>query len=314
MTTKQKLLDCGLVHDNEFLDKYIDLINTKSVEVKQVGMHNRHHIVPRFYFRKNNLPIDNSTENIANLTFKDHILAHYYLALCSTEKYRLFSELAFFRTSGFMTLPTSEEAMGDMPKFDKVYRSYIEDHTKRLIGHPTSDETKRKISIKNTGKRRTPEERKRIADATRAATTPEMRKKNSEFHKGSIWVNNGTHSKQVRPEQVNQFLANGWMRGRVKFSGQALATMKEANIKIAQNIKGKVRYVTDGISQKYIFSHQVEEFLASNPGWRLGQTSKPQFIGCKFMNNGVETRKIKACDIDNYLAKGWKIGHLKKGL
>lgn len=200
MNIKEKLLTYGLVHDNEYLDKYVEIMETKSAPTKEIGVHNRHHIIPRFYFRINNIPIDNSSENIANLLFKDHILAHYYLALCATKKYKFKSELSFFRTTGFMTLPNSEEAMGDMDRYDDVYRSYVSNCSKHMKGHSTSDETKRKISIANTGKRRTPEEKKRIAEATKAAMTDEMMKKNIEYHAGSIWVNDGVHSKQIRPE------------------------------------------------------------------------------------------------------------------
>ena len=174
MKLKKRLLSCGLVYDNEYLDKYVEIIETKSVPVKQIGIHNKHHIIPRFYFRTNRIPIDNSTENIANLLFRDHILAHYYLALCSVDRYRFLSELSFFRTTGFMTIPKSEEAMGDMDRYDDVYRSYIFHCTKKMTGHVISEETKRKISIANTGKRRTLEERKRIAEATKAAMTDEM--------------------------------------------------------------------------------------------------------------------------------------------
>lgn len=174
MKLKDKLLSCGLVHDNEYLDKYVEIMETKSSPTKQIGIHNRHHIIPRFYYRTNRIPIDNSSGNIANLVFKDHILAHYYLALCSVDKYRFMSELSFFRTTGFMTLPNSEEAMGDMERYDDIYKSYVSNCSKKMKGHPTSEETKRKISIANTGKRRTPEERKRIAEATKAAMTDEM--------------------------------------------------------------------------------------------------------------------------------------------
>ena len=200
MNIKDKLLSCGLVHDNEYLDKYVEIMETKSAPTKEIGVHNRHHIIPRFYFRINNIPIDSSTENIANLVFKDHILAHYYLALCSAGKYRFLAELSFFRTTGFMTIPKSEEAIGDMDRYDDMYRSYISNCAKKMTGHVISEETKRKISIANTGKRRTPEEKRRIAEATKAAMTDEMMKKNIEYHARSVWVNDGVHSKQIRPE------------------------------------------------------------------------------------------------------------------
>lgn len=239
MNLKERLLSCGLVHDNEYLDKYVEIIETKSAPTKEIGIHNRHHIIPRFYFRTNKLTIDDSTENIANLEFKYHILAHYYLALCAVDKYKFPSELSFFRTTGFMTLPHSEEAIGDMDRYDDVYKSYVSNCTKKMTGHVISDETKRKISIANTGKRRTPEERKRIAEATKAAMTDEMLQKNIEYHSGSVWVNDGVHSKQIRPEQLDEFLKIGWVRGRTKFSEQALKNMTNANRKIAQRRKQK---------------------------------------------------------------------------
>ena len=239
MNLKEKLLSCGLVCDNEYLDRYVEIMESKSSPQKQIGVHNRHHIIPRFYFRTNEIPIDDSTENIANLVFKDHILAHYYLALCSTGKYRFLSELSFFRTTGFMTIPKSEEAMGDMDRYDDVYRSYISNCTKKMTGHVTSEETKRKISIANTGKRRTPEEKRRIAEATKAAMTDEMMKKNIEYHTGTIWVNDGVHSKQIRPEQIDEYLKLGWTRGRTKFSQAAIRNMTIANRKVAQERKQK---------------------------------------------------------------------------
>lgn len=44
-----------------------------------------HHIIPRKYYTYNKLEINNSRENLVNLLYKDHILAHYYLALCAKE-------------------------------------------------------------------------------------------------------------------------------------------------------------------------------------------------------------------------------------
>jgi hypothetical protein len=64
--------------NNNFLDKYIDLFNdTPEVDFE------KHHIIPRSYFKINHLPIDNSKENLRNLTYKNHYLAHYYLTKCT---------------------------------------------------------------------------------------------------------------------------------------------------------------------------------------------------------------------------------------
>lgn len=43
----------------------------------------KHHILPRCYFKLAQKAIDNSTTNLVNLSHKDHLTAHYYLALCA---------------------------------------------------------------------------------------------------------------------------------------------------------------------------------------------------------------------------------------
>lgn len=80
---KQRLLQLNIFEDNAYLDLYCNLIenniNTQNIKFKT----NKHHIIPVYYFEYNNLNVDNSTENLVNLLYKDHILAHYYLAMCS---------------------------------------------------------------------------------------------------------------------------------------------------------------------------------------------------------------------------------------
>ena len=47
----------------------------------------KHHIIPRCYFKYYNLPIDNSKNNIVQLSYFNHVLAHYYLyKACSNFK------------------------------------------------------------------------------------------------------------------------------------------------------------------------------------------------------------------------------------
>ena len=68
---KQRLLNTGLFVDNEYLDKCIFLIEEGlSVGYIKYKTH-KHHIIPRAYYRYNNLPVDNSDNNIENLLFKN---------------------------------------------------------------------------------------------------------------------------------------------------------------------------------------------------------------------------------------------------
>lgn len=80
---KQKLLDTTIFIDNEFFNKYVQLVidnkQTQFIKYKT----NVHHIIPKYYYIEIDQPIDDSALNTVNLLYKDHILAHYYLAMCS---------------------------------------------------------------------------------------------------------------------------------------------------------------------------------------------------------------------------------------
>ena len=95
---KQKLLDSGCFEDNNYLIFYLELIKNNIKTKKQKCKTNRHHIIPRCYFKFKKLEIDNSENNLVNLLYKDHILAHYYLCLCCSNvalKYKLESSLQY---------------------------------------------------------------------------------------------------------------------------------------------------------------------------------------------------------------------------
>jgi len=83
---KNKLKKLKGIIINKYFRKYCDLIlknkNTPDIKFKT----QKHHIIPKFYFKTNNLEIDNSKENLVNLLYKDHILAHYYLCLFLIDK------------------------------------------------------------------------------------------------------------------------------------------------------------------------------------------------------------------------------------
>lgn len=87
---KKKLLDTGIFYNNEWLDKYINLIIINKDQIKIKFMTHKHHIIPKYYYEMNNIDIDNSAQNIVNLIFNDHALAHYYLALASVNKRLLY--------------------------------------------------------------------------------------------------------------------------------------------------------------------------------------------------------------------------------
>lgn len=83
MSFKEKLLEIGLCIDNEYLDKYVELIDDNRNTKCEKFITQKHHIIPRFYYKYSKMKVDNSHKNIVNLTYQKHLLAHYYLMKCS---------------------------------------------------------------------------------------------------------------------------------------------------------------------------------------------------------------------------------------
>lgn len=83
------LLKTDLFVENEYFQKYVKLLLDNVLLSPIKFKTEAHHAIPKFFFKINNLEIDNSKENIFNLYHKDHLLAHYYLSLCcSSNKYK----------------------------------------------------------------------------------------------------------------------------------------------------------------------------------------------------------------------------------
>lgn len=82
---KDYLLNFGIFSKNDYLDKYVELIESNRDRQKEKYKTDKHHIIPRSYYKKHGIVIDNSDNNTVNLLYKDHILAHYYLCLCLSD-------------------------------------------------------------------------------------------------------------------------------------------------------------------------------------------------------------------------------------
>lgn len=85
---KEALLETEQFLNNEWLDKYVVLVEANTATEPKVEQTfwsavQKHHIIPRCYYEYVGLPINNSQENLVNLTVNDHATAHYYLIKAS---------------------------------------------------------------------------------------------------------------------------------------------------------------------------------------------------------------------------------------
>ena len=74
MILTEQLLQTGMFIANAQLDAYIKLINSSDSTVKYGE---KHHIIPRSYYKLTGQKIDNSKANVVKLSYFEHILAHY---------------------------------------------------------------------------------------------------------------------------------------------------------------------------------------------------------------------------------------------
>ena len=79
MELKTILLQLNIVEDNEYLDKYCELIETNKVTKRVKGKTHKHHIIPKSYYKINGISVDNSPNNLVNLLFKEHMRNWQYL-------------------------------------------------------------------------------------------------------------------------------------------------------------------------------------------------------------------------------------------
>lgn len=145
-----KLLNTGLFFENEFFYKYVDVINSNHDTIKEQCRTQTHHIVPKYYFEDSGLEIDNSSGNLVELLYKDHIIAHYYLALCSIKSENRARNVLAIK---FLLQGSTLEALNIDDIDLDVYQSLYEMGRKYTYEQSHTIEVNRKVS--NTLKGRT---------------------------------------------------------------------------------------------------------------------------------------------------------------
>ena len=76
---KEQLLATGAFIDNEAFSNYCQLVASNRSTTSVKGKTQKHHILPRAWFKLRDEPVDNSKDNLVNLLVIDHIKAHLYL-------------------------------------------------------------------------------------------------------------------------------------------------------------------------------------------------------------------------------------------
>ena len=112
--------------DNDYLLKYVRLIERNRNTRNRKGT-NKHHIIPKSWFKLNNQVINNNLENLVTLSYRDHVLAHYFLCLCTEEQLQFANQLALMCLVSRDKLNYVDKALiRGLPLYNNIYESYKE--------------------------------------------------------------------------------------------------------------------------------------------------------------------------------------------
>lgn len=319
---KTNLLEKALVIENDYLNKYIQLICDNKNTIKTKFVTHCHHIIPRYYYRVNNLPIDNSKSNLVNLKYSDHILAHYYLAMCSSTKRFKDSNLCGIRRiiRGFDPESDEVKLFEMLPEIQSYYEEVkhvncLHEDTPQKI----SASIKGRISIQNSdGHQKYVYEHELESYINSGWIIAHnlhndiSKSKISMANHGRKHINKDGLVKSIKLEDLDTYLNNGWSLGEDRSRESA--------------IKGKISIIKDGIN-KFINPEELETFIQE--GWIRGNINKGKSYNISGRRKFTQEQKEQASKIlkgkraihkDNickyvvstelitYLADGWILG------
>lgn len=319
---KQNLINLKLVIDNEYLDKYCYLIlnneNTKHIKFTT----HKHHIIPRYYYKKHHLEIDNSSKNLVILYIKDHLLAHYYLFKCSYDnnieninlhclRHLLITHRDIANISDDNILKIIEENKNYKYNFSEEHRRKI---SIAIKGKIISEETRRKISLSNKGRHHRKDVKEKISKKMKGI------KKSKETRKNMSKAQKGLKHKHLSEETRRKMSLSRKGKKRKPCSEETKRKISIANkgrisptkgIHHTDETKEKIKLALknmkdpEGRKQKIhlaLYGKKLTEEHKKNIG--LGE------LGFKWINNGIINKKVKPEICEKLLLEGWQFGRI----
>lgn len=159
---------------NQHFVAMMNVINAARLNPPESG--HKHHIIPKCWFKMNNLPIDNSKDNLVLLSYEDHIKVHKLMYLCTSSKMKRNMAFAYHR----------------LTKGKIVANDCFKGENSAMYGKHLSKEAKMKISVARKGKPMSEEHYRKLSVAFKGDNNPfygkhhteETRRKMSESRRG----------------------------------------------------------------------------------------------------------------------------------
>ena len=131
---------------NQHFVAMMNIINMARLNPPESG--DKHHIIPKCWFKMNNLPIDNSDANLVLLTKEQHGKVHKLMSLCAKDE-QLKRNMVI--AAHLMGLPTTSLKYTPTKEVIQKISEALKGNT-FWLGKHHSDESRKKISVSMKGK------------------------------------------------------------------------------------------------------------------------------------------------------------------
>lgn len=297
LKTKYELLNLGLVVDNEYLDKYISLFNS-DVQIQSDTTMQKHHFIPIYYYKKlyhvgrkqAEVYASNDKNNIVkNVTMRTHILLHFYLEKCSTEKYRGKNIFSMYKLFG--------------NKYSREDLYAILEDEQLLIEY---------INLLNGNYLFTEEHHQHLKDAIKNRKSSTNNNISKTGYVGGVTglkmiYNLSGKRCYVSSDRIDELLQAGW----------TLPTNKKRTNTINNTMQPHTytrRKSQDEVHKNLSRSHAGK--TPANKGIPRSEETKHKLSnsikGRIWINNGQERKQIKREDLDSYVKLGYVLGFVIK--
>lgn len=189
-----------------YFNNYCQLIQENIGNNKELN-YEKHHIIPKSYYKMFGLKINNTSENLVYLSRLNHIKAHYYLSLCSVGKFKasnVYATNCLCNTSKLneVQLLIEQEGAEQLLNIKKEHQLLV---SKTRLGSKHSEEWKQNLSkiFKERGSHKG--SRNGMYGVKRGSPT-----------KNTHWYNNGEIQVMISDEDIPCYKSNGFVKGRLK--------------------------------------------------------------------------------------------------